>query len=272
LSFAKSAILAAESYATKWVPLKSPGKYWRGPSRRTLPTTVCSDSRTNARTWSRCRSRTTRPSLGGGDGHDEVVFVPEDLGVTELVAADREDGVVLVPPRFARTRVRMPELGPGAVPGRPVPVGLAHVHFDQPWRATPRKHSPGDRDRFAVLRVGEPLRGVVVLRKVCDPRRSRTTRPSRPGSCTFRSTLARHSAAVSASTSRATCRERKHSPGDRDRFAVLRVGEPLRGVVVLRKVCDPYDSAARIADFAKDNYASQWFADTENGESISIAW
>lgn len=33
-----------------------------------------------------------------------------------------------------------------------------------------------------------------------------------------------------------------------------------------------YDSAARIADFAKDNYASQWFADTENGESISIAW
>lgn len=33
-----------------------------------------------------------------------------------------------------------------------------------------------------------------------------------------------------------------------------------------------YDAAARIADFAKDNYASQWFADTENGESVSIAW
>ncbi|GAA5986183.1 hypothetical protein JCM10908_006447 [Rhodotorula pacifica] len=34
----------------------------------------------------------------------------------------------------------------------------------------------------------------------------------------------------------------------------------------------PFDGAARIADFAKDNYASQWFADTQAGEAISIGW
>ncbi|GAA5822831.1 hypothetical protein JCM11251_004393 [Rhodosporidiobolus azoricus] len=35
---------------------------------------------------------------------------------------------------------------------------------------------------------------------------------------------------------------------------------------------EAFDAAARIADFAKDNYAIQWFAETEKSESIGIAW
>ena len=34
----------------------------------------------------------------------------------------------------------------------------------------------------------------------------------------------------------------------------------------------PNDSAARLADFAKDNYAGQFFYGTQPGEAISIAW
>ena len=34
----------------------------------------------------------------------------------------------------------------------------------------------------------------------------------------------------------------------------------------------PFDSAARLTDFAKDNYAGQFFYGTEPGEAISIAW
>ena len=34
----------------------------------------------------------------------------------------------------------------------------------------------------------------------------------------------------------------------------------------------PYDSAARLADFGKDNYAGQWFYGTDTGDAVSIAW
>jgi beta-fructofuranosidase len=34
----------------------------------------------------------------------------------------------------------------------------------------------------------------------------------------------------------------------------------------------PYDSVTRISDFAKDNYAEQFFYGTESNEAISIAW
>ena len=34
----------------------------------------------------------------------------------------------------------------------------------------------------------------------------------------------------------------------------------------------PYDSAARLTDFAKDNYAGQFFYGTPQGEAVSVAW
>lgn len=62
-------------------------------------------------------------------------------------------------------------------------------------------------------------------------------------------------------------------------FVSIGPGAPLGGSVSQYFVGDfdgrtfkPYDSAMRLSDFAKDNYASQWFANAEDGESISIAW
>lgn len=62
-------------------------------------------------------------------------------------------------------------------------------------------------------------------------------------------------------------------------FISINPGAPLGGSVSQYFIGDfdgkefkPYDSAMRLSDFAKDNYAGQWFADTDSGDSISIAW
>ncbi|ORX34843.1 glycosyl hydrolase [Kockovaella imperatae] len=62
-------------------------------------------------------------------------------------------------------------------------------------------------------------------------------------------------------------------------FISINPGAPLGGATMLYFPGDfdgysfvPHDSAARLADFAKDNYAAQFFDGTAPGEAVSIAW